>query len=110
MKTYSIQEVSTLLGVKPHVIRYWEQEIPFLSPQKTMTGRRVFHDRDVQILFRLRHLLYDKKYTIEGARKRILEELDSDRLDVTSSIRRIRTELVTVLGLLRRKNDFTEPE
>ncbi len=110
MKKYSMSEVCSLLRVKSHVIRYWEQEIPFLSPEKSLTGRRVFHDRDLQILFRLRHLLYDKKYTIEGARNRILEEINSDRLDVTSSIREIRSDLVTILSRLKEKNTLSEAE
>jgi DNA-binding transcriptional MerR regulator len=110
MKKYSISEVCAILGVKPHVIRYWEQEIPMLSPEKSLTGRRVFHDRDLQILFRLRHLLYDKKYTIEGARNRILEEIDSDRLDMTSSIRQIRSDLLTILSKLREKNTLPDHE
>jgi DNA-binding transcriptional MerR regulator len=110
MKNYTMSEVCSLLGVKPHVIRYWEQEIPFLSPEKSLSGRRVFHDRDLQILFRLRHLLYDKKYTIEGARNRIMEEIDSDRLDVTSSIREIRSDLVTILSKLKEKNPLSGDE
>jgi DNA-binding transcriptional MerR regulator len=103
MKKYSISEVCSLLGVKAYVLRYWEQEIPFISPEKSLTGRRIYHDRDIQILFRLRHLLYDKKYTIEGARNRILEEIDSDKLDVTSSIRQIRSDLVGILAKMREK-------
>jgi DNA-binding transcriptional MerR regulator len=109
MKKYGIGEVCSLLGVKPHVIRYWEQEIPFLSPEKTLAGRRVFHDRDLQVLFRLKHLLYDKKYTIEGARNRIMEEINSDNLDVTSSIREIRSDLVTILSKLKEKNTLRDP-
>ena len=74
---YTIGEVSKLLGVKQHVIRYWEEEVPFLAPKKSKSGRRVYTDRELQLLLRLKHLLYEKRYTIEGARERIWKETSS---------------------------------
>jgi DNA-binding transcriptional MerR regulator len=101
MHTYSIGEVSKLLNIKPHVIRYWEQEIPYLSARKSVTGRRIFTDRDVQILYRIRYLLYEKRYTIEGAKKRIWEEINSRNVDMTSRIAGIRSELIEILSKIR---------
>jgi DNA-binding transcriptional MerR regulator len=108
MKKYGMSEVCALLGVKPHVIRYWEQEIPFLSPEKSITGRRIFHDHDVQILLRLKHLLYEKKFTIEGARNKIFQELNSDRLDVKTTIHRIRSDLIEILSKINEKKTSTD--
>jgi DNA-binding transcriptional MerR regulator len=105
MKTYGIREVCELLGVKVHVLRYWEQEIPLLSPEKTLSGRRVYHDRDIQILYRMKHLVYDRKYTIEGARRQIIDELGTERADSKSVIHQIRSELVTILSHLRNESD-----
>ena len=101
MQKYSIGDVSKLLSVKAHVIRYWEQEIPFLSSQKTVTGRRIFNDHDVQILYRLKHLLYEKRYTIEGAKKKIWEEINSPNVDIKSRIAAIRSELLSVLRKIK---------
>ena len=100
MQKYSIGEVSKLLSVKAHVIRYWEQEIPFFSSQKTLSGRRIFSDHDVQILYRLRHLLYEKRYTIEGAKNKIWEEINSPNVDIKSRIAGIRSELIDILRII----------
>lgn len=66
---FKIGEVSQLVGVEAHVLRYWESEFPGLSPRKSETGQRMFRRKDVELLLRIKHLLYDQKFTIEGARK-----------------------------------------
>jgi DNA-binding transcriptional MerR regulator len=66
---YSIGEVSDIVGYDPHVLRYWEQEFDELSPRKNRAGRRVYTDEDIEIIERIRYLLKDEKYTIEGARQ-----------------------------------------
>jgi DNA-binding transcriptional MerR regulator len=66
---FKIGEVSQLVGVEAYVLRYWESEFPGLSPRKSETGQRMFRRRDVELLLRIKHLLYDQKFTIEGARK-----------------------------------------
>src|SRR5215467_7153699 len=65
---FKIGEVSQLLGVEPYVLRYWESEFPLLSPKKSGTGHRLYRRKDVELLLRIKHLLYEKKFTIEGAR------------------------------------------
>ncbi len=65
MKSWSIGEVARLLGVKPHVIRYWESELPLLSPRKSLSGRREYSSSEIRLLLRFRHLLYEKKFTVE---------------------------------------------
>src|ERR1700751_3290012 len=66
---FKIGEVSELLGVEPYVLRYWETEFAVLSPKKSGTGHRLYRRKAVELLLRIKHLLYEKKFTIEGARQ-----------------------------------------
>ena len=68
MEGFQIREVCKFIGVKPYVLRYWEKEIPLLAPKKDLSGHRRYTWADLQILFRLRYLLYEKGYTVAGAR------------------------------------------
>ncbi|UCE26578.1 MAG: MerR family transcriptional regulator [Candidatus Coatesbacteria bacterium] len=68
---FSIGEVSKIAGVKAHVIRYWETEFPTLKPQKRSDGRRVYRSQDVDLILRIKDLLYREKFTIAGARRRL---------------------------------------
>src|SRR6476620_3915676 len=71
---FKIGEVSELLGVEPYVLRYWETEFTVLSPKKSGTGHRLYRRKDVELLLRIKHLLYEKKFTIEGARMALQAE------------------------------------
>ena len=71
---FRIGEVSHIVGVEAYVLRYWESEFPGLSPRKSSTGQRMFRRKDVELLLRIKHLLYGQKFTIEGARKALLEK------------------------------------
>ena len=100
---FTIGEVSDLCGVKPHVLRYWEQEFPQLKPVKRRGNRRYYQRQDVLVIRQIRGLLYDQGFTIGGARQRLAG--DEAREDVTQSqqiVRQIRAELEEVLRLLRR--------
>ena len=68
---FSIGEVCELTGLKPHVLRYWESQFRFLRPAKNRSGNRVYQRREVELLNLVKHLLYDEKYTIEGARQKV---------------------------------------
>jgi DNA-binding transcriptional MerR regulator len=70
---FRIGDVADLLGVRPHVLRYWESEFPIVAPQKSATGQRVYRRSDVETLVMIKHLLHEERYSIEGARKRIRE-------------------------------------
>jgi DNA-binding transcriptional MerR regulator len=74
MNTYSIGQVEELTGIKAHVLRYWEEVIPAIAPQKDLGNRRVYTTRDIQNIKRLNHLIHVKKYTIEGARSQLIAE------------------------------------
>ena len=71
---FKIGEVSELLGVEAYVLRYWESEFPVLSPKKSGTGHRLYRRKDVELLLRIKHLLYEKRFTIEGARQNLQSE------------------------------------
>jgi len=68
---FTIGEVSDLCGVKPHVLRYWEQEFTQLKPVKRRGNRRYYQHHEVLLIRRIRHLLYDEGFTINGARQRL---------------------------------------
>jgi DNA-binding transcriptional MerR regulator len=100
---FTIGEVSELCGVKPHVLRYWEQEFPQLKPVKRRGNRRYYQRHDVIMIRQIRSLLYEQGFTIGGARQRLSG--DEAKEDVTQSqqiIRQMRVELEELLQLLRR--------
>ncbi len=100
---FTIGEVSELCGVKPHVLRYWEQEFPHLKPLKRRGNRRYYQRQDVILIRQIRSLLYEHGFTIGGARQRLSG--DDARVDVNQSqqiIRQMRAELEEVLLILKR--------
>jgi DNA-binding transcriptional MerR regulator len=100
---FTIGEVSELCAVKPHVLRYWEQEFPQLKPVKRRGNRRYYQRQDVIVIRQIRSLLYDEGFTIGGARQRLTgEEAKSDLSQSQQIVRQIRLELEEVLKILRR--------
>lgn len=100
---FTIGEVSELCGVKPHVLRYWEQEFPQLKPLKRRGNRRYYQRQDVILIRQIRSLLYENGFTIGGARQRLSG--DEAKTDVNQSqqiIRQLRNELEEVLNILKR--------
>ncbi len=93
--TYSIGEIEDLTGVKAHVLRYWEEVVPGFSPQKDLGGRRSYTQHDLELIFRLKYLINEKKFTAEGAGQQILEEAQAvqDNSDIIEQIRKARQEL-----------------
>ena len=70
---FRIGEVSDIVGVKPYVLRYWESEFPDIKPSKSKSGQRLYKRRDVELLLSIKMLLYDERFTIDGARKQLKE-------------------------------------
>lgn len=100
---FTIGEVSDLCAVKPHVLRYWEQEFPQLKPVKRRGNRRYYQRQDVLVIRQIRGLLYDQGFTIGGARQRLEgEEARDDQSQSQQIVRQVRLELEEVLRLLRR--------
>ena len=70
---YSIGEVCDLTGLKAHVLRYWETQFELLHPTKNRAGNRVFRPKEIELILLVKHLLYEQKFTIDGARQRLLD-------------------------------------
>lgn len=105
---FRIGEVCDLIKVQPHVLRYWETEFPMLSPQKNRAGQRVYRRKDVEMVLRIRNLLYEEKFTIAGARKKISEELrkgGTPRVKVAMRERTSDVEQQTATNLVNEKPD-----
>jgi len=112
---FTIGEVSDLCGVKPHVLRYWEQEFTQLRPMKRRGNRRYYQHHEVLLIRRIRELLYEHGFTISGARNRLAETVQTGRrkdaelgqaVDDTIDIRQsdvaaIRSDLLAALDVLR---------
>jgi DNA-binding transcriptional MerR regulator len=97
----TIGQISALLGVKTHVLRYWEAEIPLVAPRKDLSGRRVYTEREVQLLLRLKQLLYEDRYTIEGARERIWLDLNPPAQSPAARIAAVRRQLLAIWTLAK---------
>lgn len=108
---FKIGEVSELLGVEPYVLRYWESEFPGLSPKKSGTGHRLYRRKDVELLLRIKHLLKEKRFTIEGARQSLQSEAKPSKprapkrvqqeLFAEDPLPEIRRELADILTILK---------
>jgi DNA-binding transcriptional MerR regulator len=77
---YKIGEACKALGIQPYVLRYWETEFPALTPSKSRSGQRVYSEKELEIIRRIKELLYEEGYTIAGAKKKLEGELASGAL------------------------------
>lgn len=108
---FRIGEVASLLAVEPYVLRYWETEFRGLTPKKSGTGHRLYRRKDVELLLKIKHLLYEKRYTIEGARQSLSNESKAIKpkaaerkqadLFTPDPWARIRSELCSILEILK---------
>jgi DNA-binding transcriptional MerR regulator len=118
MAQFTIGEVEDITGVKAHILRYWEQVIPSIAPQKNLGGRRTYSMREVQLIMRLRYLIQEKKYTIEGARNCLIDEatLTSEleqkgaveASDAIIAINEVRSELISLYTNIHKRNNVTD--
>ena len=108
---FRIGEVSEILGVEPYVLRYWESEFSQLAPKKSGTGHRLYRRKDVELLLRIKRLLYEERFTIEGARQTLQKEARTAKLGVHNGTQgelfskdplpEIRRELTEILNILK---------
>jgi DNA-binding transcriptional MerR regulator len=103
---FKIGEVAQIVGVEAYVLRFWESEFPGLAPRKTDSGHRVYRRSDVEKVFRIKELLYDKGFTIAGARKRLNgRKVDADAADtIDETLGKVRRGLEDILDLLDGKS------
>ena len=100
---FKIGEVSELCLVKPHVLRYWEQEFPHLKPVKRRGNRRYYQRHDVMVIRQIRSLLYEQGFTIGGARLQLSgEEAKDDTSQSQQIVRQLRMELEELLQILKK--------
>ena len=113
---YSIREVSEITGLKQYVLRYWETEFPDLKPAKNRAGNRIYKQKDIDLIKRIKNLLYNEKFTIDGARKKLKEDIDEDiqgqqdlfmgepasekAVNARQLVREIKEDIHGILGLL----------
>ncbi len=98
---FTIGEVSDLCQVKPHVLRYWEQEFPQLHPIKRRGNRRYYQREDVMVIRQIRELLYDKGFTIGGARQQLETGEEGDTPISKDTVRLLINELEDVIRVLK---------
>jgi len=114
---YKIGEVCEITGIEAHVLRYWESEFPVLHPLKNSAGQRVYRQKDIELVLRIKQLLYQDGFTIAGAKRQIRESLAGHRPAPEpetappaapsagpdlQAVRRLRAELQEILDLLER--------
>jgi DNA-binding transcriptional MerR regulator len=107
-----ISDVAEVVGVKPHVLRYWETQFSMLRPKKNRAGNRMYRPDEVKLLFRIKELLYDRRFTIAGAKRHLLDqrkdpapqqvELVFGEAEKRLALHEVKTELKQLLSRLRR--------
>ena len=108
---YSISEVSQMTSIKPYVLRYWETEFPELRPSKNRAGNRIYRTHDVELVFQIKKLLYNEKYTIEGAKSKVkeLKKKRTSQINLSFAdghreklIQGLRDDLIEIVNLLEK--------
>ena len=99
---FKIGEVCRIVDIEPFVLRFWESEFPNLAPEKSKSGQRVYKRKDIEMVLRIKELLYERGYTIAGARKQ-LARTRASKEDRARRLSLIQKELRDILTLLRRK-------
>lgn len=94
---YKISDVSKITGLEPYVLRYWESEFNVLSPRKNRGGQRVYEQKDIDTILKIKRMLYEEGFTIAGARKRLQEQANNN----PAVIQKVVDELRGVLNILK---------
>jgi len=97
---FRIGEASSIIGVEPYVLRYWESEFPQLKPQRADSKQRTYQKKDLETLLEIKKLLYEEKMTIEGAKRRLRQKAGNKTEPDHLSLKSIRDELHEILDIL----------
>ena len=100
---FKISDVCDIVGVEAYVLRFWETEFPNLAPEKSKSGHRVYKKKDVENILRIKELLYDRGFTIAGARRFLSKSRGAGSANRDQVLRQVRKELRDILTLLQRK-------
>jgi DNA-binding transcriptional MerR regulator len=106
---YSISEVCDLVGLKPHVLRYWETQFQVLNPSKNRSGNRVYQRKEIRLVLLVKHLLYEEKYTVEGAKQKIEQLRRGGKLRDATTVALDDQLLALVRDDLRQLLDILKP-
>ncbi len=107
---YKIGEISSILKVEPHVLRYWETEFPFLKPRKNSTGQRIYTRKDLELVLQIKNLLYKEKYTIAGVRKKFGDNKLKKNSVSMETIQGVKKRLKEILDTLNRDLSSEKPQ
>ena len=108
---YSISEVSEMLDVKQHILRYWEGEFSKLRPRKNRAGNRAYTERDIKIIILIKNLLYEEKYTIEGAKNHLKSNrtlIDDQQIEIPFEKIKTKNEINEICNELLKLIDMVE--
>jgi len=97
---FKIGEVSKIAGLPSHVLRFWETEFKRIKPRRTESGQRSYTKKDIEIILEIKHLLHEKKFTIDGARKHINAKDAAESPAMRRFLEDLKTELVSIRNLL----------
>ena len=102
---FRIGEVSALTGIESYVLRYWETEFPKIKPARSRSGQRLYKRRDIEIILQIKELLYQKKFTIAGAKKHLQQHKGSKLADESErvTLEEVRAELLAIRDLLAKR-------
>lgn len=108
---HSISEVSTMAGVEPHVLRYWETQFKMLRPKKNRAGNRMYRPKDIGLVMTIKKLLYEQGFTISGARRKLLDTRrkssaastgSAEKEGTTQLLKSVKKELEDILSMVRK--------
>lgn len=106
---FSIGEVEKLTGIKQHILRYWEENIPVLNPERDEYGQRVYTQRDLDFVFRLKFLINQRRFTVDGAGAELVREIQTETTtNATMTISKMRNELLQMYALITKYSDKFE--
>jgi len=102
---YRVGEVSQIAGVESYVLRYWEKMFPQLSPEKDDSGQRVYTKSDIEVVKHIKNLLYEERYTIDGARRKLRQEHkgSKDNQKLLRILREVRNDLQRISAILEKE-------
>ncbi|HBH61079.1 MAG TPA: MerR family transcriptional regulator [Nitrospiraceae bacterium] len=106
---YKIGEISSILEVEPHVLRYWETEFTFLKPRKNSTGQRIYTRKDLELVLQIKNLLYKEKYTIAGVKKKFGDNKLKKNSVSMETIQGVKKKLKEILVTLNRDLSSKKP-